>query len=116
MLSYWRAIATRKGSGVIRWSWSSSPASSWTQLIVPVNSCPPRCSRRSPACPCRTEVARLVAGIDHRNRRVDAAFADISAVDVERDGAALPKAATVVGELHPHLMGAGRHRRRRPRR
>ena len=32
---YWRAIATFiSSSGEMRWSWSSSPMSSWTQLIV----------------------------------------------------------------------------------
>ena len=35
---YWRVMATRRRcSGVMRWSWSSSPMSSWTQWIRPVN-------------------------------------------------------------------------------
>jgi hypothetical protein len=35
---YWRAIATRRrSSGSMKWSWSSEPTSSWTQLILPVN-------------------------------------------------------------------------------
>ena len=35
---YWRAMAIRsRSSGSMKWSWSSSPASSWTQLILPVN-------------------------------------------------------------------------------
>ena len=35
---YWRAMATRsRSSGSMKWSWSSSPTSSWTQWIFPVN-------------------------------------------------------------------------------
>jgi hypothetical protein len=38
----------------------------------------------------------------------DAAFADWLAIDIERRGAALAETAAVVGELHPHLVAAGR--------
>ncbi len=35
---YWMAVATRmSSSGLIRWSWLSSPIRSSTQLTVPVN-------------------------------------------------------------------------------
>lgn len=35
---YWMAVATRRrSSGVIRWSWSSSPASSCTHFTLPLN-------------------------------------------------------------------------------
>ena len=47
-------------------------------------------------------------------RCVDPALADLLAVEVERDRAALAQPAAVVGELHPHLVLAGGHRRRSP--
>ena len=53
-------------------------------------------------------VGLVVQGEDHRLRPVDAPLADLFAVDVEGDGAALGHAASVVGELHPHLVLAGR--------
>src|SRR4051795_6652576 len=56
-------------------------------------------------------VAGLVAGVDHRHRALDTALANHRAVDVERDGAALAEPSAVVGELHPHLVGADRHGR-----
>ena len=38
---HWIAVATRiSSSGVMRWSWLSSPMSSWTQFTVPVKVLP----------------------------------------------------------------------------
>ena len=38
---YWRAIARlNRSSGVIKWSWLSSPMSSWTHSISPVKRLP----------------------------------------------------------------------------
>ena len=107
------AMATRnRSSGVIRWSWSSSPASSCTQLILPVNALVGRgvvvAHRRAGVA---ADVARLVGGVDHRDGRLGAPVAALGAVDVERDVPALGQAAAVVGELHAHLMRAGRNRR-----
>ena len=61
---------------------------------------------RSPAI--LTHVTPIVGGEDHRLRHWDGAFADFFAVDKKRDAAALAQPTAVIGELHAHLMLAGR--------
>src|SRR6185312_6160445 len=56
----------------------------------------------------RADVGRLVAGEDHGHGSLDAAFARLGSVDVQRDRATLREPASVVGELHPHLVRPGR--------
>ena len=82
-----------------------------TQCTVPVNSLSPvRVLVADAGAGVAADVGGLVAGEDHRNGCVDAAVADLVAVDVERDGRALGETAAVVVELHPHLVVARRER------
>ena len=50
------------------------------------------------------DVGGLVGREEHRNRGLHAPVARGLAVHEERHGAALPEPASVVGELHPHLV------------
>ena len=50
------------------------------------------------------DVCRLVGGKYHGDGLLNASFAHLPAVVVERDLAALGQAAAVVGKLHPHLV------------
>ena len=115
--TYWRAMATRRrSSGSMKWSWSSSPRSICTQWILPVKRL--RLGRvvgGHGGAGLVADVGRLVGGEDHRLGGLDPAGADRGAVVVQRDVAALGEPAAVVGELHAHLVRAGRDRRRRPR-
>ena len=56
------------------------------------------------------DIAAVVGGEDHRQRGVDLPLAGLLAVDEERRLAALAQAAAGVGELHAHLVLAGRDR------
>jgi hypothetical protein len=47
------------------------------------------------------DVRGLIDREDHRHGRIHAALADLLAVEVQRGGAALARAAAVVPELHP---------------
>src|ERR1700731_808945 len=56
------------------------------------------------------DVAGLIAGVDHRDRHVQAAFAVFLAVHVQRDGTPFGQAAAVILELHAHLVFASGNR------
>src|SRR6185437_16254849 len=58
------------------------------------------------------DVAAVVGGEDHRLSHRDGAFADLLAVDKERDLAALAEAPAGVGEFHANLALAGGQRAR----
>src|SRR5262249_25211718 len=51
-----------------------------------------------------TNIAAVVGGENHCQGRVDVAFADLLAVDVERSLAAFSQAAPGLGELHAYLI------------
>src|SRR3954447_3071083 len=57
-----------------------------------------------------SDICGLICGEDQRHGCLDAAFTGLVAVEIERDSAALRRAAAVIGELHPHLMRARRDR------
>ena len=57
------------------------------------------------------DVGGLVGGEDHRLGDLHAAGADVVSVVVQGDVASLGQSAAVVGELHPHLVGAFGDRR-----
>src|SRR5450631_1493830 len=57
-------------------------------------------------------IARLITRVDHGYGGVDPPFAGRRTVDEQRDGTSLGQSPTVVGELHPDLVGADRNGRR----
>src|SRR6202023_2405289 len=54
------------------------------------------------------DVAAVVGGEDHRLRHWDGPFADLLAVDIERDLSALAETAAGIGKLHAYLVLARR--------
>ncbi len=111
--AYCRAIAIRsRSSGSMKWSWSSSPMSSWTQWILPVNRLVAGgVVRGDGGAGLVADVGGLVGREDHRLGHLDAAGCPTGSPSWKQgDVAALGQSAAVVGELHPHLVLAGRDR------
>ena len=79
----------------------------WTQRTRPVKPLSVPWSSLTGVALSRPRSVRLVGGEDHRHGVLDATLADLVAVDVERDVAALGQSAAVVGELHADLVLAG---------
>ena len=100
----------------MKWSWSSSPTSSWTQWILPVNRlvCGGVVGGDGGAG-LVADVGGLVGGEDHRLGGSTRPVPTGVAVVVEGDVAALGQPAAVVGELHAHLVACRRGSARRPR-
>ena len=88
---------------------ASSPRSIWTQWIRPVKALSVAAVVVADGCGAvGADVEGLVGGEQHRHCVASTLpCADLGAVEVEGDGAALAEAAAVVGELHPHLVVAG---------
>ena len=108
MAAYCREMATLATSaGSMRWVWSSSPTSIWTTSMRPLNRLDPGVVGADGHAVVVADVGGLVGGEDQGLGQVDPTGADLRAVVVQGDVAALGQTAAVVRELGPDLVAAG---------